>query len=657
VPRLPLWRLLPLLALAVCGALLSGCGDDKPLVRYENTPPQIVSLSADPDTIGRADTVRIVCDAVDPNPDQLRYRWSADAGGFLPPRPGPGADAVSWVSPDSAGTAHVTVTVSDGVDSTSATASILVLGAIGWLEGTVRDSDGAAPLAGAQIRIGGATATSGEDGRYRVNVLPPGVHTLQAGLAGYQPYETTIPIAEGANAHDIELVRVPLTARLHGRVTNALDQPVAGAVARAGGIEMTTGADGEYELIVPRVAQTLEVRRESYALYRETVEIAEPEVLHDVVLDAETPRAPQGLLTATEAGAPSLLVRVDWEPDWDNPTIVAYELHVWDNETGPSAVGGASFGPDGGSHDFVGLEDHRYRFAVRAVNFEEETGLLSPASAVVVLTAPSPLAPIAAEPFVMGDYPDGWGNQDHPGNPVSVGSFGIETHEVTNRQYLAFLLEAYDRDQVQMLIPTGAPDPIGIRAGADTLLLFAGSQIDPDPARILTVVSGREDYPVAGVTWQGARHYALSIGRRLPTEAEWEKAARGTDSAAGTWPGTEIGVGAMYPWGMEAPASQRANFGGTQPGPRAVGSYPLGAAVRGGVAVHDLAGNVAEWCADWLGAYLDPHNPPGSGAHRIVRGGHYGSGSAASAPELRAAHRGSQRPGIASPTLGFRCVE
>ncbi len=154
--------------------------------------------------------------------------------------------------------------------------------------------------------------------------------------------------------------------------------------------------------------------------------------------------------------------------------------------------------------------------------------------------------------------------------------------------------------------------------------------------------------PVEGISWQAAAAYCQWVGRQLPTEAQWEKAARGMD-------------GRIYPWGNQRATCEYAvmddgsgnGCGTTNTWP--VGSKPRGASPYGAL---DMAGNTGEWVADWYDDkyYADspPRNPQGppSGQLRVYRGGLYHNDASA----IRAADRGSSIPDGLDSNLGFRCV-
>jgi len=185
---------------------------------------------------------------------------------------------------------------------------------------------------------------------------------------------------------------------------------------------------------------------------------------------------------------------------------------------------------------------------------------------------------------------------------VHVSTFAIQKHEGTNEEYRRF-----------------------------------------DPAR--PSPPGKEKHPVDSVDWYDAQAYAAWLGASLPTEAQWEFAARGTQ-------------GRTYPWGNHPPTRERANFFTTdaRPGSEPVGSHPHGTTPEG---VEDLAGNVWEWCRDWFDVYpaaaaaaeLDPLGPL-TGTGRVLRGGSYFY----DATLLRAAVRNNDLPGSRYLNFGFRTV-
>ncbi|RME43920.1 MAG: hypothetical protein D6795_18690 [Deltaproteobacteria bacterium] len=153
-------------------------------------------------------------------------------------------------------------------------------------------------------------------------------------------------------------------------------------------------------------------------------------------------------------------------------------------------------------------------------------------------------------------------------------------------------------------------------------------------------VPGREDHPINCVSWKDAVDFCAWEGKELPTEAEWEKAARGTD-------------GRKYPWGNEEPHCDRGNFDDCVGSTTAVGSYPAGASPYGAL---DMAGNVEEWVADWYSSSYYASSPaenpegPDTGTGRVSRGGAWSYASA-----LRAADRDVFSPSTRPYFLGFRC--
>ena len=220
--------------------------------------------------------------------------------------------------------------------------------------------------------------------------------------------------------------------------------------------------------------------------------------------------------------------------------------------------------------------------------------------------------------------------REQPERTVTLDAFWIDQREVTNAQYFSC-----------------------IDAGVCTAQ--ACTEEPPiEPAHLWE--EGRFDgaqQPVVCVNWDQAQAYCAWVGGRLPSEAEWEFAARGPDSLD-------------YPWGERFEADQlnacdancglkraNANVDDGYAFPAPVGSYPDGASWVGAL---DMAGNVWEWVSDWYGNYLpgDEVNPPGpaSGTSRVARGGGWDSTSYGA----RSAYRGWGAPQKASSVAGFRCV-
>ena len=180
-----------------------------------------------------------------------------------------------------------------------------------------------------------------------------------------------------------------------------------------------------------------------------------------------------------------------------------------------------------------------------------------PALADFVERDPTPMVNVPSGSFLRGSRENVGRADERPRRMIHVDTFLIDKYEVTNAQYLNFIAA------------TGHKEPLNVYGDGSLFQV-------KDVARL----------PVVQVTWHDAADYCQWVGKRLPSEAEWEKAARGPD-------------GRRYPWGDEVPSSQRVNFNREWIATRTllpVGALPGGASPYG---VHQMSGNVREWVQDW----------------------------------------------------------
>jgi formylglycine-generating enzyme required for sulfatase activity len=268
----------------------------------------------------------------------------------------------------------------------------------------------------------------------------------------------------------------------------------------------------------------------------------------------------------------------------------------------------------------------------------------------------------------------------HPGLPIHVDAFEIDRYEVTNQQ-LVDLLNLALRRRSPLVTTSGGKvyDAGGTVLYALTQEANVNSQITYSRTdSLFTTLSGKESFPAIEVTWDGADFYAQWYGRRLPTEAEWEMAARGNeageygDSTFTVGPDSArvqitVGFGRPYPWGAELDP-KRANYSGSgdpYEGQGRVHTTPVGfydGTAHGGYqtldgsspfGVADMAGNVWEWTADWYGPYSNPHNPPFVGTQRIIRGGGWTKGGGS----VNTWNRSIVLPETPDWGVGFRTVK
>jgi eukaryotic-like serine/threonine-protein kinase len=269
-----------------------------------------------------------------------------------------------------------------------------------------------------------------------------------------------------------------------------------------------------------------------------------------------------------------------------------------------------------------------------AVPATDSPATAMPTAAVQIRTSPidgMPQVFIPAGTFRMGGMDARSAPDERPAHNVTLDAFWMDQLEVTNAMY--------------------------------TLCMQSGSCTPPqsfkssDRRREYFTNPDFKDYPVVYVTWGQAKNYCEWAGRSLPTEAEWERAARGDD-----W--------RTFPWGEDKADGLRANFNMQLGDTSRVGTYPLGASPFG---VLDMAGNVAEWTNDFYsGNYYttlgdNSVNPTGPGTSaslkRVVRGGTLGDAEINIRVAKRSAVTGSNlnvvppTPGDFSQRIGFRCAQ
>ncbi len=272
---------------------------------------------------------------------------------------------------------------------------------------------------------------------------------------------------------------------------------------------------------------------------------------------------------------------------------------------------GCAKGPDCNDHD-----PKVHPGATELCNFKDDdcNALVDEAPSCTVPKQNPARVKVPAGTFAMGSMSGAADEQ--PVHTVSGGAFEMDRYEVTNGRFAACVAAG--------------------RCAKPTLVsskLRAHYYDDPKFA----------DYPVIHVSFAQAAAFCGYAGGRLPTEAEWERAAKGTEAPR------------TFPWGEAAPDCSKANFGGCVGDTDLVGRREGGASPYGAM---DMAGNVWEWTADWYDARYYATSPkeapkgPSTGKLKVMRGGCWVSGESS----LRTTCRKAELPDSWAPNVGFRCV-
>ncbi|MFK7906432.1 MAG: SUMF1/EgtB/PvdO family nonheme iron enzyme, partial [Chitinophagales bacterium] len=239
------------------------------------------------------------------------------------------------------------------------------------------------------------------------------------------------------------------------------------------------------------------------------------------------------------------------------------------------------------------------------------------------LLAPAGMVYVAGGTFVMGNNEGEVDEQ--PAHRENVNDFYMDKDEVTNAQFANFLNEYKSREVKD-----------GSYVGEELFKEVKGGAIYFSSGKYM-VMKGKENYPVAYVTWFGANEYARFYGKRLPTEAEWEYAAKGGQNSSN------------YVYSGSNDANQVAWHQENTRG----GTYAVGIKRANELGVYDMSGNVEEWCQDSYASNAYANSKTSTTNQKVLRGGSYRTYAA----ELRLSNRASKAPGDAAASVGFRCVK
>ena len=318
----------------------------------------------------------------------------------------------------------------------------------------------------------------------------------------------------------------------------------------------------------------------------------------------------------TDAGGADITAKgVCWSTS-QNPTILDFATDEGNN-------------PSNYTSNITGLIESETYYVRAYVTNSKGTGYGNELEFVAQNIFPGEKVAVAGGTFTMGSPSGTGGTDEQPEHSVTLSDFSISKYEITNAQYVTFMNDI----------------------GANINGSFNGVEyLDMDDVDVqishtsdsFIVNSGKENNPVIEVSWFGAKAYAEHYGGRLPTEAEWEFAAKGGNSSSGyTYSGSNT---------IDNVAWYSTNS--------ASATHPIGTKSANELGIHDMSGNVWEWTNDWYDSNYYSSSPsndpqgPASGTDRVDRGGSWDS----NANSCRVANRRNDDPTDTIVNLGFRPV-
>jgi formylglycine-generating enzyme required for sulfatase activity len=377
----------------------------------------------------------------------------------------------------------------------------------------------------------------------------------------------------------------------------------------------TTPASGNLSEKVPAGVHKLRIEKEGFQPEEKSIAVEDGRTLELQMALVSLPKPEEPKPPPEPPKAPITEVTLALKCNLEGATV-----WVNDKESGKT--------PRAGQELKLTLKPGEYAFRVRKSGYVSwgkkvtlgsskeatETAQLSPLPAEISNDKDgASMALVPAGEFIMGS--DEGSEQAKPKHVVYLSAFYVDRYEVTNAQFREFIRQTQYRPESRI-----------------SWERYAGT--------------GREDFPVRGVTWNDAAAYAKWAGKRLPTEAEWEKAARGPS-------------GQRFPWGNDYDQTRFHGNVALEDGPMRVGSFPGGRSPYG---CEDMAGNVWEWCSDWYDADYYAKSPkenptgpsrPGVRKAKVIRGGAWDRQSIEHIKGYERNHGAAASP----ETVGFRCVK